>query len=258
MKQVPVLPVFLGLLLVFAIFAVNLHLPAVAQARPLPGFTPTPEPPAPDDGGDDEGDSSPPPSSRPDEPTDYVLVQMSQCDMVCLEVEAAQGQPDETLQAHTFDTTTDTSLPVPFEIIVPVQLRHEGSGFITVGAISTHHSTRFAVPYPGRWTVLLAGQPQFMTPETPDASGTTLPQLQADLAAGPVPLGVVEANVDTPQMVLCPVQCLIETAQAVEDPPYLPETGESSSLLMLMALVSGPVLVALGLAWRLAGRVKIL
>lgn len=257
MKQVHVLPVLLGLLLVFTIVAINLHLPATAQARPLSGFTPTPEPPAPDDGGDDD-DSSSPPSSRPDEPTDYVLVQMSQCDMVCFEAETAQGQPDETLPAYTSNTATDASLPAPFEIIMPVQLRHEGSGFITVGAISTHHSTRFAVPYPGRWTVLLAGQPQYMTPETPDASGTTLAQIQSDLAAGPVLLGVVEANVDTPQLVLCPILCVIETAQVIEDPAYLPETGGNRSLLMLMALVSGPVLVAFGLAWRLAGRVKIL
>ena len=261
MKQVNLLPILLGLLLIFAIVAINLQLPAIVQARPLPGFTPTPEPPAPDDGGDD--DPSEPSSSNPDEPTDYVIVQMSQCDMECLEADVERDQPDEKLLVYTFNTITDAPLPVPIfdiavpiEIIAPVQLLHEGSGFITVGAISTHHGTRFALPYPGRWSVLLTGQLQFVTPEIPDINGTSLPQLQADLAVGPVPLGVVEANVETTQLVKCPIQCLVETSQTIEDPPYLPETGEDRSLLIVIALIIGPVLIALGFTRRLASHAR--
>jgi hypothetical protein len=158
---------------------------------------------------------------------------MSQCDLACSAETAQSSQPDYELLAYTAGEASDIPLLVPrtnraapFEIIAPVRLVHDGSGFIAEGAISTDHSTRFSVPYPGRWEVFLSGQLRFITPAAVDISGTNLAQLQADLTMTPVSMGVLEANTGQTQMVNCPINCVIETPPpAVAGPHFLPETG---------------------------------
>jgi hypothetical protein len=68
-----------------------------------------------------------------------------------------------------------------------------------------------------------------MTAEAIDVTGTNLPQLALEVSSGPISLGAVEANVVEVQTVKCPLACVIETPPAIEEVPYLPETGSNFS-----------------------------
>lgn len=237
------LALIFSILLAFVMTAINLYLPPQVQAGPLAGFTPTP----PDDpgGGGGGDDDNPPPTSKPGDsegrvPTDYVLVQMSQCNMLSCGAGAAHtDQPDYELLAYNFNDVADAPMLVPsiakatsVEVIAPVRLVHDGSGFIAEGAISNQHSTRFSVPYPGQWELFLTGQPQFMTAEPPDLSGANLDQLLANLATEPISMGRVQANTETPQLVKCPIECVIEAPPPAVVPQFLPRTGEQPETAM--------------------------
>jgi hypothetical protein len=106
-----------------------------------------------------------------------------------------------------------------------VQLVHQGSGFIVEGELSDSKPTRLSVPYPGQWQVWITHSPRFMTADAVDVTGSNLADLQSQLANGPVSLGLVEANTAGPQLVRCPLACVIEPPPAVETTSYLPETG---------------------------------
>lgn len=221
-----------GLLLLSGISAINFSLPATVQAGPLAGFTPSPG----DNGGDhDDGDS---PEDEPARtPTDYVMVQLEQCALLCAAGTAGSQPAYQPLAQRSLDQAELPPLvPIaeaaPVEVQAPVRLVHEGSGFITEGVLSTQHSSRLVVPYPGRWELFLTGRPQFITAEAVDVSGTNLAELQSQLATGPISLGQVEANTAEPQWVRCPIACVIEPPAAVPadvGPPTLPETGGERS-----------------------------
>jgi hypothetical protein len=224
----------LGFCLVMGLAIVNLSLPAAVQAGPLAGFTPSPG-----DNGDGDNDNDDPPPVDEGEgepgrtPTDYVMIQLEQCDRVCAAGPAGSEVAYQPLAHSSHDQAgLPPLLPLaeaaPVEVQAPVRLVHEGSGFITEGTLSTLHSSRLMVPYPGRWEVFMTGQPQFMTAETVDVSGTNLADLQSVLANGPVSLGQVEANTAEPQWVKCPITCVIEppaVAPPNDSPHTLPETG---------------------------------
>jgi hypothetical protein len=241
----------ISILFASTLILINFKLPTSVQAEPLAGFTPSPG----DDDDDGGGDPSQPPASQPDddsggdEPTDYVIVRLDQCDLSC-SVGAADS---ETSDFEPLASVVHEGLPypasvpiiprtTPIEVIAPVKLVHDGSGFIVDGVLSTHDMTRFSVPYTGRWEVLLTGQLEFMTAEAVDVTGTNLAQLALDVSAGPISLGAVEANVVEVQTVKCPLACVIETPPAVEAAPYLPETGSDfshSSILSVLGWIVG-------------------
>jgi hypothetical protein len=129
------------------------------------------------------------------------------------------------------------------ELLAPVQLVHQGSGFIVEGVISNLKNTRFSLPYPGRWEVFLTAQPEIVSPQASNDSG-----LRASLAEGqwtlPASMGIVEANSSVPQSVDCPLNC-------VKPPPdTLPETGitlaQDNSLIATL-IVAGLSLILIGL-----------
>jgi hypothetical protein len=163
--------------------------------------------------------------------------------MLCAnEVAAVQGEFSRPLLAST--GPVDFSLPhelastapIP-EIIVPVELVHQGSGWIATEKLSTHHPTRIPVPYPGLWEVFLTAPPQFNTAEAIDASGTNLAELHSRLAEEPKLLGMVEANTQDPQLIRCPIQCVIEPEPVPQEVPFLlPETGASNDLSPISAI----------------------
>jgi hypothetical protein len=91
-----------------------------------------------------------------------------------------------------------------------------------------------------------------MTAEAVDVTGSNLADLHSQLANGPVSLGAVEADTLEPQLVKCPLACMVETPPAVEAPPNLPETGgqpvtkmSSSTLLVIIAFIIGLVALTL-------------
>jgi hypothetical protein len=136
------------------------------------------------------------------------------------------------------------------ELLLPVQLVHDGSAFIVEGELSDLKATRFAVPYPGRWQVWLTGNPRFMTTQAVDVSGSNLANLQTQLAHGPVSLGSVEANTPEPQLVKCPLACVLPEPPPVEAPPNLPETGADRSNELSLAgvlFIGGLEMALLGL-----------
>lgn len=227
------LPLLLALPLILTILSIHLNLPADAQAKPLAGFTPTPVPPDNNGGGGGGGGKNhskdDDTSSHDDKPTDYVLVQVDRCDLQC---SAGFVQAGFQLLASvgTADVTTPlfTRLIQPSaapELLLPVKLVHDGSHFIVEGELSDMKAARFNLPYPGHWQVWLTGSPRFMTAQAVDVSGLNLANLQAQLANGPVSMGVVEANAPETQWVKCPLACVKEPPPAVAAPPHLPETG---------------------------------
>ncbi|MCB9079857.1 MAG: hypothetical protein H6631_19810 [Anaerolineaceae bacterium] len=249
------LPFLISLGLLAFIVAVNVNTPPAVQAAPLAGFTPDPG----DGGGDgdDGGDVTHAPSTADEgrAPTDYVLVRLDQCDMACSA--NASTSTYEPL-AYRPDDQSITPLLIPiaeanptFEIIAPVRMVHDGSGFIAVGDLSTQHDTRISVPYPGQWEVFLSGEPRFMTAAAIDVSGTNLAQVTVALSEGPVSMGVVEANTMATQLVKCPIACVIDTpAPTTAAPPALPETGgvpAETVFLTTIIILIGLILTLVGL-----------
>ncbi len=243
-----------------ALIGFNLAIPADIQAHPAYGFTPTPHPPPPpppdggdhDDDDDSGGSGGGNKSNDESPPTDYVIVQIERCDMKNCPVSPiliSSGQKYKPLAlAHTADFSVPMLVPVehaisPVEIQAQVRLVHEGSGWIAEGVISDAKSTRFTLPYPGRWQVFLAQTPQFMTAEAIDTRSLNIDQLKAQLAAGPISLGTVEANNPETQWVKCPLECVI-----IEEPPaHLPQTGLVKPFRINFLLVSGLVVTLIGL-----------
>lgn len=258
------IPFIVALLLIGVLATFQLHLPVDVQAGPLPGFTPDPG----DDGDDDDGnDVSPPP---PDDdsgttPTDYVLVRVDQCDLACSgqsQNASAEQSQFEPLAYHIDDAPIAPILlplaasAVDFEIIVPVRMVHEGSGFIAVGDLSTQRSTHISVPYAGEWEVFLTDAPRFMTAEAVEITGTNLAQLEQALSDGPVSMGVVEANTAETQLIKCPIECVIETPPPASDesPTVLPQTGGNRVDTLVVWLLVGVTLATLGLTAYLSSK----
>ncbi|GIK42092.1 MAG: hypothetical protein BroJett011_59250 [Chloroflexota bacterium] len=229
------LPLLLALPFILTILSIHLNSPADVQAKPLAGFTPTPVPPD-NGGGGGGGGSNHDDDDTPtddDKPTDYVIVQIDRCDLQC---SAGFAQADQQPRFQLLASAGASDIPTPLftplvqpsaapELLLPVQLVHDGSNFIVAGELSDTKPTRFSLPYPGRWQVWLTGSPRFMTAQVVDVSGLNLADLQAQLADGPVSMGVVEANAPETQWVKCPLACVKEPPPAVETPPYFPETG---------------------------------
>ena len=246
--------IFLAALMLLTIIGFSFVVPVDTHAHPAYGFTPTPVPPdGGDDDDDDDGSSSPAPPEE-EKLTDYVLVQLDQCDMVCYE-EYTRIDQLEIVYPLIASASTD-EMPLPFsvntgefapapEIQVPVQLIHQGSGWIADEMLSTQRSNKIMVPYPGQWEVFMTGQPRFITAEAVNATGTNLAELQAQVATDPVSLGVVEANTAETQMIMCPIVCVIEPPEEIF---YLPETGGAGGMSPTVALaITSLVLFIMGL-----------
>lgn len=228
-KSKSFLPLLLALPFILTMLSLYLHSPSNAQAKPLAGFTPTPIPPNNPGGGGSGGHDDDNSTHPDDKPADYVIVQVDRCDLQC---SAGFAQTDSQLLASvgTADVTTPlfTPLAQPYtapELLMPVKLVHDGSNFIVEGELSDMKPTGFNLPYPGHWQVWLTGSPRFMTAQVVDVSGLNLADLQAQLANGPISMGVVEANAPELQWVKCPLACVKEPPPAVAAPPYFPETG---------------------------------
>lgn len=244
------LPLLLALPFIFILLVIQLNAPTAAKAKPLAGFTPTPVT-TPDDGDDGGSDDDDNPSRRNDPPTDYVLVEVERCDL--LHCSVSVGSDQASFQSMSLAGTPDMPQPhfTPLsqpqaqpEMLLPVRLVHDGSAFIIEGELSDVKATRFAVPYPGRWEVWIIGPPRFVTAEAMDLSRSNLADLQSRLVQAPVSLGWVEADTPEPQLLKCPLACVID-----EPPPHLPETGAatSNSLSLIDLLFSGLGVSLIGL-----------
>lgn len=185
----------------------SLLTPTTTQAHPPLGFTNTPtstsvpDVPTPTPTPDDSDDGSPPPET--------VEVALS-CSLTC--------------------SLDGPALTVSF----PIQIVHDGSGWIAEGTISNSGSTSFSVPYAGEWRVYMTGPPQ-----------TNYPENISFPSDYPVLLGTVQANSGA-QIVDCPFTCDIPEPV----PDLLPTTGDQApqivsispliilSLLILVAVVA--------------------
>lgn len=243
--------IFLVIVILMTMVGFSFAIPVDTHAHPSYGFTPTPRPP---DGGG--GDDDPTPSPPEEEKLiDYVLVQLDQCDLECAEDFAGTEHIVYPLLVSTapdnfplpFSVNTGEFVPTP-EIQMPVQLIHQGSGWIADETLSTQRSNKIMVPYPGQWEVFMTGQPRFITAEAVNATGTNLAELQTQVATDPVSLGVVEANTAETQMIMCPIVCVIEPPEEIF---YLPETGAVTDMSPTVALaITSLVLFIMGLfAW---------
>ena len=209
-------------LLLFGLTSLNLSDARPVQAGPLAGFTPTPVPPPP----------PPPPEPTPeededdDEPTDEIVVRLDHCSELMCSINA----PDQNL-----------------EVLAQVQLIHEGSGWIVEGIISNQGSTRFIVPYPGRWQVFLLDEPELLFPEGTQGSIPSFlnTAITTSYSGQPTLMGTIEANAVEVQLVDCPFQCLDVP------PPELPDTGADlatgDSEFILLLILIGTNLVLMGL-----------
>lgn len=232
-----VLILLAGVLLV-AMTRLGLYLPAETLAHPQYGFTPQPPPPPP------PPSQEPPPQqetgrgSRGDRgPTDIVSVQLDICISTCPPVEGS-----ETGQAR--DAGSE------IEVLAPVQLVHQGSGWIATATLSNLRSTQLAIPYPGQWQVFLVDRPEFPA-ATFEAAGFSQVRLRSSQEGEPLLLGVVEANAEATQLVDCPV-CVVPPP-VEEVTLLLPVTG-TGRLSPLEIAAFGLILIGLGLLVRMAAK----
>ena len=259
------IPLIVGLLLIGVLATFQLYIPADVQAGPLPGFTPNPGDGGNDDDNDDDNDASRPPDDNSGTtPTDYVLVRLDQCDLICLEqnqnasITEAQFEPlayhlDDASAVPIFEPLAASV--VDFAIVVPVKIVHEGSGFIAVGDLSTQQSTRISVPYPGKWEVFLTDMPRFMTAEAVEITGTNLSQLEQTLSDEPISMGVVDANTSQAQLIECPIECVIETPPPASTEPFvLPQTGNNPVNTLAVWFLIVVALAILGLSSYVSAR----
>lgn len=264
-KSRTIIPFLLCLFFIAALVVINLKLPTDAQAGPMAGFTPNPG-----DGGGDKGDDDDDGGGeeRGRKISDIVRVRLERCDLVCLDESSQAGQSAYEPLAYAIEDAPSVPVLVPiseavvdYEIVVPVQLIHEGSGFISNADLSTHRDTNVGVPYPGRWEVFLTDSPRFMTTKAMDMSKTNMAEIDVDLSNGPISIGMVEANTVETQYVDCPIECLIEpeptptptpTPQVVaqvEEQPLLPTTGLNISTsnvgvsAIIVVLLTGTVVL---------------
>ncbi len=236
--------------LLVALIALNMNVPFDAQAGPLAGFTPTPA--SPGGGGGDGGGSNGKDKDSDTTPTDFVIVQIESCDLSCSAGEKPGFVPLASLDNEIFSTAALASLSPPDpagELLAQVHLIHDGSGWIAAGVLSNRQSTRFNVPYPGRWEVFLAGRPELVSAEAVD-DPVLAAALTNSYSGAPELLGVVEANILEPQFVKCPLNCVIEPIV----PLPLPETGADAAdelSLPVALLVSGLSVAVVGLTFLL-------
>ncbi len=224
--------------LVLVVIGANLALPADTYAHPSYGFTPQPPPP-PGGGGDDgdeNGGSGDSRGSDDELPPDYVWVELERCDLSC------------SVNYASKPAGLASPLSTPPEVRVRVQLIHQGSGWIAEGVISDASSTRLAVPYPGQWEVFMMDEPELVGMTAFDTTNLNLEQLRSTLTVAPVSLGLVEANTPEPQMVKCPIACVIEPP-----PETLPETGGDRAMAYLIFLIGALFITILGLLMARAG-----
>jgi len=269
--------ILLSAFLVLALVSFKATTPANTYAHPALNLTPEPEPRPPDDDGDGNNGGSDTGQRNPGHPdddddddddssstvTDFIDVQLGDCGLD--ESIANTNQAGVLLADGGSDVALLAAPPVPSlpEVLAPVQLVHQGSGWIATGTLSSQATTRFMVPYPGRWNVLLTTPPKFNTAELVDVTGLNLADLQFNLSSGPLALGTVEANVTQTQSVACPITRVStgETAVVVPvvedtDPAYLPITGQSSldePLTTSTILMVNLVLVGLMIFWGYRG-----
>ncbi len=239
-----ILVVIIVSIFVLSVIGTNLALPADTHAHPAYGFTPPAPPPPPDDGGGDDGDNGQDDSDGDDSrsggndssddddeiPPDYILVELDRCDLSC----SVNYERKPAGQAAPLST--------PAEVRVRVQLIHQGSGWIAEGIISDVGSTRISVPYPGQWEIFMMSEPEFIGATALDPTPLNLDQLRTDLLAAPISLGIVEANTAEPQLVKCPITCVIDSS-----PDYLPQTGGEQSAAILIISTNVGFLLSIGL-----------
>jgi len=241
-----ILVVIIVSIFVLIVIGTNLALPADTHAHPAYGFTPPAPPPPPDDGGGDDGDNGQDDSddnnsgsdggndSRDDGddeiPPDYILVELDRCDLSC----SVNYEHKPAGQAAPLST--------PAEVRVRVQLIHQGSGWIAEGIISDVGGTRISVPYPGQWEIFMMSEPEFIGVTAFDPTPLNLDQLRTDLSAAPISLGMVEANTAEPQLVKCPITCVIDSP-----PDYMPQTGGDQSTAILIIFTNVAFLLSIGL-----------
>jgi len=235
-----ILVIIMVLIFALTVIGTNLAFPADTHAHPAYGFTPPAPPPPPDDGGGDDGDNGQDDSrsgggndSSDDDdeiPPDYILVELDRCDLSC----SVNYERKPTGQA--------APLLTPAEVRVRVQLIHQGSGWIAEGIISDAGTTRFSVPYPGQWEIFMMSEPEFIGATAFDPTSLNLDQLRTDLSATPISLGLVEANTAEPQLVKCPIACVVDPP-----PDYLPQTGGDQSTAILIIFTNVAFLLSIGL-----------
>jgi len=236
-----ILIIFIASSFVLSVLSVSFATPSDTYAHPAYGFTPQPPPPPGGGGGgggggtDDGGGGGGGTDTDSNEPTDTVIVEVGRCDLSC-SVEYVEAGDSELLAsvdgaylpAQNLAVTSSTLPDV--EVLIPVQLVHQGSGFIVEQMLSDRRSATISVPYPGQWEVLMINAPQFVTADIIDMTGLNVAQLQADLASDPISLGMVQANAG-PQLVKCPIECVIESTP---DEFYLPVTGQDKTNASLL------------------------
>lgn len=182
--------------LILGMIAFTLVTPTSTQAYPSLGITPTPTPtltpvPMPTLTPTPDGDSP---------PDDEVEISV---DCIC---------------------NTETG---PLTFSFPVQLIHQGSGWIAEVTVSSAGNAQIAVPYPGTWDVFMTGPPQF-----DQQTNITLPDNY------PVFLGTVQANSGA-QAIDCPISC-----EEFPLPELLPQTGQNGGNSTIFIL-SGFILLSI-------------
>jgi hypothetical protein len=115
------------------------------------------------------------------------------------------------------------------------------------GDLSDRQDSRFTLPYPGQWQVLMIAPVEFITAQAIAAPDSNLAQVQAAVAANPVPLGAIEADAPAAQVVKCPLVCVITTTPPVEPTEYLPETGQDNLAWQMAFLINGVMALIAGL-----------
>ena len=195
---------------VLMLISLALHLPAQTQAHPALGLTPTPTltltltPTA---------TPTLPPPTEPEPPT-----------------EPSPPDDEDTPPDNRVEVATSCSCTTeaePLAVSAPIQLIHQGSGWIAEANLSNTESAHLPVPYPGTWDVFMTAPPQVNHP-----SEITMP------TSYPVYLGSIQANSGL-QSLSCPITC-----QEPPIPDLLPQTGNKqrgsnslSSILILSGLV---------------------
>jgi hypothetical protein len=226
----------LALVLLAPMIGLSLYLPAETLAHPQYGFTPQPPPPPPPPPPEQPPRQETARDSRDDRgPTDVVSVQLDICISICPPV--AGGEAGQVGEAGS-----------EIEVLAPVQLIHQGSGWIATATLSNLRSAQLAVPYPGQWQVFLVDRPEFPA-ATFEAAGFGQVQLLSSPDGESVLLGVVEANVGVTQLVDCPV--CVAPPPVEEVTLLLPVTG-TGRLSPLEIAAFGLILIGLGLLVRFA------
>jgi hypothetical protein len=264
MKNFPSpLSVFLILPCLLLLVGITFHAPDLAQAGPLAGFTPTPIPPPPPDDGGDNGDTPPSDQEKggPKDSPAETTIQIESCQLEAGLAGSTTGAPLPALASIDLNGLNlaglgqDRSNQTLVEVMIEVNLVHQGSGFILSGSLSDQHPRRFSMPYPGWWDVLMTTPPRLISDSAVDEATLNLNQLQARLAEAPLLLGAIQADAATPQLVPCPVQADPNPVPAeAQSPATLPTTGAASMSLAMAWLIGGLSMAIVGVTFLLVLR----